>query len=331
VGEISQSPCRVSLGATRRANYVSLAETTAHSIKRSYLLEGSRRDEMSQGSAKRIHDAIPGTGDGTEIVLKALHQWWGVAKDALDQKFDAQTAKIDEIVTGQKAQQRDLTALKADVTEIKDEQNEMKKRLQALEKNQSCSGSQTSTTEGDFIPTYLDFRKFCAFEDHKEHGITRQQATELVEHLTEQLPETYRVHVRDLKINFPKNFSFRVPVTPGYLQEIKTIWQDYIQLHPLEQWPELIIRPELRPEFQKRLRTFGQAQEWARQTLERFNPLIAWGPEFHVMLQKKLEVFPPGAKVQTESVLLFRVAPEAHIEWEEQTIRNFKLGTTTEL
>jgi septal ring factor EnvC (AmiA/AmiB activator) len=146
---------------------------------------------MSQGPATRVHEETPGTGDGTEVALKALNVWWVEAGDKLDQQFSAQaaqiasqTAKIDELVTGQQAQQKDLAALKADVTEIKDEQNEMKKRLQALEKNQSCSGSQTSTTDGEFIPSYLDFRKFCAFEDHKEHGITRQQAMELIAHLT---------------------------------------------------------------------------------------------------------------------------------------------------
>ena len=111
---------------------------------------------------------------------------------------------------------KDVVTMKGDITQLKENQSSLEVRVAALE-----TGGQV-----EFKPTYLEVRGFCDFASSTSDGISRAEATVLVNKLKAGLDPSLQQHVRELQLQKSKNYKIRVPVTPDYLQEIRNVWNE---------------------------------------------------------------------------------------------------------
>ena len=200
---------------------------------------------------------------------------------------------------------KDVETIKSDVGKLQTQHSSLDQRVAALEKG--------TTVGSEFKPTYLELRGFCEFANSKTEGISRADASILLNKLKAGLDPTLQQHVRDLQLRGARNYKVRIPVTPEYLSEIRNTWNDMLEAEPYK-GKQLKVTAELHPDFQKRCAVFGKVCDWATASLDTsLSPKSFWAPDFTLMVTTSQEDGPMGVKPAS---ILCHVTEKAETQWE---------------
>lgn len=103
------------------------------------------------------------------------------------------------------------------------------KRLDTLEKMAGSASSRAhSAPPSEFVPAYLDIKGFVEiFEDRLKDGVTRLEASELLENLKKCVPGELQKNIGDFEVKDPKIFSVEVFIHDR-IHEIRGHWRHYL-------------------------------------------------------------------------------------------------------
>ena len=127
------------------------------------------------------------------------------------------------------ANRKELASIKVKLAKCEEEIGEVRQRQDTMEtrlKNLEDGGKSQGNSNGNkFMPTYLDIKGFCDFKETKTKGVTRGQATEILQHLVQALPEELKPHIKDFNLRAARSYGMRVPVIPKFIYEVGTTWK----------------------------------------------------------------------------------------------------------
>lgn len=106
----------------------------------------------------------------------------------------------------------DLAECKTRLTNVEQKQESMEGRLNTLERN---GGSSTI-----FLPSYMEIKKGCDFQEVRTKGIGRVEATTWYDKLFGDLPQKLHGHVREFRPAYPEKHTMQIPVDPEHLTEV---------------------------------------------------------------------------------------------------------------
>ena len=98
-------------------------------------------------------------------------------------------------------------------------------------RNWRSMGGRGGGSGDEFVPSYLEVKGFCSFEEKNTKGISRAVITDFVNKFKEYLDEEKKAWVGVPQIRGLKSFKFKVKVKPGHAWEIRELWTDFVSQH----------------------------------------------------------------------------------------------------
>ena len=95
---------------------------------------------------------------------------------------------------------------------FKTRQNQLEHRIEELERKLGHPPGSSGGTNSTFEPQFLEIKGFRAWDQRREKGATREDATQLMYILMPLLPEPLRPWVTDFQLRRLRKYSIQVPV-----------------------------------------------------------------------------------------------------------------------
>ena len=192
-------------------------------------------------------------------------------------------------------------------------------RITQLE--QAISGSPAGAS---WTPKHVKIKGFCDFKDEKVKGVTRAQASELMQKIVSWLPSDLKPHVKDFQLRSARNYSITGPITPQYLQEISNTWKDNFKLpeNRLTDGRDLFVTVQRKPEVEKQYGVMGKLIDFAEDNCEGTSTVKPfWSPDFEVYVEPAAvdEGLPPPA------IRIAKVGLQGVVSWDPAGLKLLSL------
>ncbi len=212
-----------------------------------------------------------------------------------------------------------LTEMDTRLVTVESKQESMDKRHASLEQGGAGNASQS------FQPGWVDVKGFCDYKDRKTQGISRPEASTLVQLMVSWLPDDLKKHVGEFILTGGKSFSVRIPATPTYCREISSIWKDKFEetSYKFRDSKELFVTLQRPPEIQAQYSTLGKLLDFAVDNCDVLAaPRAFWNPDFELHLETNDEG-PKATKIA-------KVEPGGKIIWELDALKLLGFGNPEE-
>ena len=113
----------------------------------------------------------------------------------------------------EESEKRIVDSLGARIENIEKRQTELEQRVIALETQQSSSSNGDAAS---FVPTYIEIKNFCEYEERLTKGVTRPEAVQVYEKLKNQVPEVIRPFIGEIGLKGPRNLKMKIPVSKNW-------------------------------------------------------------------------------------------------------------------
>ena len=242
---------------------------------------------------------------------KQAPAWWeGASQQLVKEQEQNLTKNLGPM-------KKDIQDMKQDIGGLKVGQQSLEARVGVLELGGGGGGG--SSGEG-WKPSFVEIVGFCKWEDRAAKGVSRTEASALLESLKGLVDPSIQCHVRDLSLRSGQNHIVKVPITPEYLEEIKNTWNDNLSKESnMYKGEKLRVRAERHPALQKRFQVMGKVADWAKNSLgAEFEPKDIWAPDFNLMITKSSEEGSMGVK---PGCVLCHVAENSEIKWNKEGMK----------
>ena len=150
-----------------------------------------------------------------------------VLKEVINEEFmdkvkdlEVKVDKADEAIEG-------LKSLDPRVEKLEKEVEDLKKRMAKIEASHSSGASAAhAPTANGFTPTYVEIKGYCSWDERREKGLTRTQATQMHGKLKAALPAELQEHFGDLVLNGMFANKLRIKTTAEYNLDVRASLTD---------------------------------------------------------------------------------------------------------
>ena len=116
-------------------------------------------------------------------------------------------------------------------------------------------------SQGGFVPQNIEVKNMCELKYRRSNGMTRPEAEKLVEDFKEELPESLRGKIGEIRMRGFRAYKFRLDVAPPHAEEVSSIFKDALKEPSLRfNMRELYTTVERTPEDQKMVAAGGKAR-----------------------------------------------------------------------
>lgn len=244
-------------------------------------------------------------------------------KDALRDELGDRLVELERKVDQADQQLQNMKNLDPRIAKPEEEMRELKRKVTDME-SRLGSASTASSGHGEpaVVPSFLEIKGFCTWEQRRQKGLTRSQATQFYEKFKEALSGDLKEHFGESMLSGLFNYKIKIQTTPKHTLDIKSYLIDLFTTEERfkinDQTPYVV--PERTLEAKRRFATYGKVVDVVRKAnaFKQEQQELVVEPRYRAVFMK-----PVDEDEQVRPSFIAEVLDDCSVKWDDAICQRF--------